>query len=140
MQHNSSNFCLKPSYSEVFRCLSVLISMLPLSATLHAGPPAATCLETFATPKFQALNLREPYGVDYLLAFFAPLKGESCTPDQIETFFNSKHAVTVYRSHNIITFDVTRRKIEFFVTNVATIGFVIKEGTITDIAVGVEGF
>ena len=63
-----------------------------------AGEPG-NCVDTFRTPAFQALDLREPYGVTYLLQFLGPLKGQRCTLDQLEAFFNSKYAVTSNRDY-----------------------------------------
>jgi hypothetical protein len=97
------------------------------------------CVETFQTPEFQALDLREPYGVDYLLKFLGPLKGQSCTLDQLETFFNSKHAVTFNRDYKNVFFWATLETSGFFFKKTIGIGATIEGGKIVGVTVGMEG-
>lgn len=114
------------------------------SALYLAGAAAAdetrNCADTFQTPEFQALDLREPYGVAYLLDFLGALKGQVCSIDQLEVFFNAKYAVTGSRDNKNIVFVATLRTSTLLSPQIVSVGARIESGTITVITAGMEGF
>lgn len=98
------------------------------------------CADTFRTPEFQSLDLREPYGVAYLLEFLGALKGQACSIDQLEVFFNAKNAVTGNRDNKNIVFVATLRTSTLLSPQIVSVGARIESGTITVITAGMEGF
>ena len=98
------------------------------------------CADTFRTPEFQSLDLREPYGVAYVLEFLGALKGQACSIDQLEAFFNAKYAVTGNRDNKNIVFVATLRTSTLLSPQIVSVGARIESGTITVITAGMEGF
>lgn len=118
----------------------VLTLVLPFGASSRAEEAVTECAKTFATPEFQALDLLEPYGADYFQKFLDSLKGQPCTLDQIEIFFNAKHAVTINRDSKNIFFRAEQKTSGLFFKRIIGVGARVVEGRITEVNVGMEGF
>ena len=102
------------------------------AALLQAGTAAAeelgNCADTFRTPEFQTLDFREPYGGTYLPDLIESLKGQTCTTDQLEAFFNARHAVTYNRYPHRIFFRATLKTSGFLFKKIINIGASIEGG------------
>ena len=112
------------------------------SALYLAGAAAAdetrNCADTFQTPEFQALDLMEPYRDRYLLGLVRSLKGQTCKIDQLEAFFNARHAVTIFKDSDRISFRATLKTSGLIFRDVIGIGASIKGARISYVYVALE--
>lgn len=112
------------------------------TALLQAGTAVAdelrNCADTFQTQEFQTLDFRVPYEGNYLLNLIKSLKGQVCTVDQLEAFFNARHAFTQYRYPNRISFNATLNTSGFFFKNIVGIGASVEGGRIASVFVATE--